>query len=284
MEQTGISLVLVRGVPVGNEQEHIVKWYGALTDIEDRKRAEEALHAVMSERARLAAFREQIGMALAHGESLRAILHNCTEAMVQHLDAAFARIWLPSSDGRELQLQASAGMYTRLDGSHSRIPVGQLKIGLIAQERKPHLTNDLPNDPRVNNKDWAVREKMVSFAGYPLVVGDRLVGVMCMFSQKPLPESTLNALSLVTDAIAQGIERKRAEEALRRSEAYLAEAQTLTHTASWPWNPNTRENTYWSAEHYRILGLDPAKDSRSFGMAVQRIPPDASGKVRQRRH
>jgi PAS domain S-box-containing protein len=265
---------LVRGVPVRNEQGHILKWYGALTDIEDRKRAEEALHAVMSERARLAAFREEIGMALAHGEDLRAILHNCAEAMVQHLDAAFARIWLLSSDGRELQLQASAGMYSRLDGSHSRIPVGQLKIGLIAQERKPHLTNDLQNDSRVNDKDWALREKMVSFAGYPLVVEDRLVGVMCMFSQKPLTEGTLNALSLVTDAIAQGIERKRAEEALRRSEAYLAEAQRLTHTGSWAWDANTRENTYWSAEHYRILGLDPVKDSRSFAMAVQRIPAD----------
>jgi len=137
--------------------------------------------------------------------------------MVRNLDAVFARIWILSSDGRELQLQASAGMYTRLDGSRSRIPFGQFKIGLIAQERKPHLTNDVQNDPGVHDKDWARREGMVSFAGYPLLVEDRAVGVMGMFSQRALPQSTVETLSFVADTIAQGIERKRAEEALRKA-------------------------------------------------------------------
>jgi len=48
--------------------------------------------------------------------------------MVRHLDAAFARMDAVNSDGQELSLQASAGMYTRLDGRYSRIPLGQLKI------------------------------------------------------------------------------------------------------------------------------------------------------------
>src|ERR1700757_519106 len=47
---------------------------------------------------------------------------------------------------------------------------GQLKIGLIAQERKPHLTNDVQNDERISHPEWAKREGMVAFAGYPLVV------------------------------------------------------------------------------------------------------------------
>jgi PAS domain S-box-containing protein len=51
-------------------------------------------------------------------------------------------------------------------------------------------------------------------------------------------------------------DRKRAEEALRRSEAYLAEAQRLTHTGSWAWNLRTGE-LYWSQEVCRIYGLDP---------------------------
>jgi two-component system, NtrC family, sensor kinase len=56
--------------------------------------------------------------------------------MVRHLDAAFARIWTLKSGAADLELEASAGMYTRLDGRFSRIPVDQLKIGLIARERK----------------------------------------------------------------------------------------------------------------------------------------------------
>jgi PAS domain S-box-containing protein len=52
-------------------------------------------------------------------------------------------------------------------------------------------------------------------------------------------------------------ERKRAEEALRRSEAYLAEGQRLAKTGSWAYNPNTERAIFWSEEMRRIWGLDP---------------------------
>ena len=96
-----------------------MKWYGSSVDIEDRKRAEEGLRAVVYERAHLSAVRAEIGMALARKDSLREILRLCAEAIVQHLDAAFARIWTLSTNDHELELQASAGMYTRLDGGYS---------------------------------------------------------------------------------------------------------------------------------------------------------------------
>jgi PAS domain S-box-containing protein len=264
--------MLHRNVPLRDEHENIVKWYGSSIDIEDRKRAEDRLCAAMSERARLSAVRAEIGMALARGGSLREILGACAEAMVRHLDAAFARVWTLNGDGRELELQASAGMYTRLDGRYSRIPFGQLKIGLIAQNRQAHLTNDVQNDTRITDRDWAKTEKMTSFAGYPLVVEDRIVGVMGMFSQKPLTEGTLDTLSFVADGIAQGIERKRAEERLRRSEAYLAEGQRLGHTGSWVLDPSG-SFTYWSRELFRIYGLDPACGAPSFQGYLDCIHP-----------
>jgi formate hydrogenlyase transcriptional activator len=177
--------------------------------------AKEALGVAMSERTRLSAVRAEIGMALARQDTLRGMLHTCAEAMVRHLDAAFARIWTLNGDGQELELQASAGMYTRLDGRYSRIPFGQFKIGLIAQERKAYLTNEVQDDSRIDDKDWARNEKMISFAGHPLVIEDRIVGVMGMFSQKLLTESTLNTLSFLADGIAQGIGRKHAEDRLQ---------------------------------------------------------------------
>jgi GAF domain-containing protein len=120
-----------------------------------------------------------------------------------------------NKDESMLELQASAGMYTRLDGSYSRIPVGDLKVGLIAREKKAHFTNDVMNDPRVNDKGWAQANGMVAFAGYPLVVEDRLIGVVALFARRPLAESILDTLASVADTIAQGIERKRAEERSR---------------------------------------------------------------------
>jgi PAS domain S-box-containing protein len=121
-----------------------------------------------------------------------------------------------------LELRASAGQYTHLDGPHSRVPVGKYKIGLIAQERKPHLTNAVVGDPRVGDQEWARREGMVAFAGYPLVVDDRLVGVMAMFARQPLSETTLEAMASVADEIAVGIERKAGEERLHQQREWLA--------------------------------------------------------------
>src|SRR5215510_15485147 len=108
------------------------------------------------------------------------------EAIVRHLDAAFARVWTLGKDQQTLELQASAGMYIHLNGPHSRIPVGKLKIGLIAQDKQPYLTNDVLNDPWVTDKVWAQKEGMISFAGYPLVVRDHVVGVMAMFARQRL--------------------------------------------------------------------------------------------------
>ncbi|MGA7218321.1 MAG: PAS domain-containing protein [Candidatus Sulfotelmatobacter sp.] len=162
----------------------------------------------------------EIGVALLASASLPETLRRCTQTIVDELDAAFARIWTLSQEADLLELQASAGLYTHLDGPHSRVPVGQYKIGLIAKERKPHLTNSVIGDPRVHNQEWAKREGMVAFAGYPLVIEDRLVGVLAMFSRNPLPETTLDALGNVANFIALGIERKRAEEASRASEEF----------------------------------------------------------------
>src|SRR5262249_21865874 len=140
------------------------------------------------------------------------------EALVRRLDAAFARIWTLNPEESLLELRASAGMYTRLNGEYSRVRVGELKIGLIASERQPHLTNDVLNDPRISDPEWARGSGMVAFAGYPLLVEDRVVGVMAMFARHPLTEATLDAIATAAAPVAQAVERKRAEEAQRASE------------------------------------------------------------------
>src|SRR6266481_1241776 len=78
-------------------------------------------------------------------------------------------------------------------------------------------------------------------------------------------------------------ERKRAEEELRQSEAYLAEAQQLSHTGSWAWNPNPNNDIrYWSEECYRVLGFDPAGPLPRFEEFFQKIHPDDQAASRER--
>jgi PAS domain S-box-containing protein len=176
-------------------------------EITEAKRAQ----AVLAERAQALALSADVGRALTSGDTLQEMLQGCAEAMVRHFDAAFARVWTLSADGTMLEMQASAGLYTHLDGPHSRVPVGKFKIGLIAAERQPHLTNEVVGDPRVGDQEWARREGMVAFAGYPLLIADRLVGVVAMFARKPLSQAVLGALETVSDEIALGISRKQTE-------------------------------------------------------------------------
>lgn len=82
----------------------------------------------------------------------------------------------------------------------------------------------------------------------------------------------------LSDGTAIGIgrditKRKRAEEKLRRSEAYLAAGQRLSHTGSWAWNMSTGE-LFWSQETFRIFGFDPITTSASLEMFLQRIHPE----------
>jgi PAS domain S-box-containing protein len=193
------------------------------TDISERKRAEKALLA----RAQVAALTGEVGMALTAGQTIGEILQRCCEAMVSHLGAAFARIWTLDPGSTVLELQASAGMYTHIDGAHALVPVGKLEIGLIAEERQPHLSNDVLNDPRLGDRDWARREGLSAFAGHPLLVRGEVVGVMAMFSREPLAEIALTGLASIADAIAVQIRGKAAERTNLALEAQLRQAQKM---------------------------------------------------------
>jgi len=85
----------------------------------------------------------------------------------------------------------------------------------------------------------------------------------------------------VEDALREQLtERKRAEEELRRSEAYLADGQRISHTGSWSWNVGTGE-LFWSREHFRIFGLDPETAPPSYSMVLEGIHPDDRPLVEQ---
>jgi len=177
-------------------------------DVGERRANERAAE----ERARLAAFGRDVGLALTRAAALPDALGHCAAAMVEHLGAAFARVWVLPDGGDTLELVASAGLYTHTDGPHARVPVGMYKIGRIAAHKTPRLTNDVANDSEVSDPEWATREGMVAFAGYPLLVDDRVVGVVAMFSRQRLTVGVLEAVAAVADGVAVGIARRRAEE------------------------------------------------------------------------
>lgn len=194
----------------------------------------------MEARGRMMLVSSSIGVALTERETLRTMLQGCAQSLVDHLNAAFARIWTLSPGGSELILEASAGIYTHLDGPHGRVPVGTLKIGRIAAERQPHLTNDIPNDPEISDPAWAKDQRMVAFAGYPLIANGELVGVMALFSRDRLEQEVLNVLGSVANEIALGIRQKQAGEQLQLSEQRYRSLVEMSANIVWESGPDGR--------------------------------------------
>ena len=216
-----VRLRLVEGRVVGVE---------AITrDITARKVAEEAL----KERAKCAAFAAEVSLILNHEEPLDSLLQRCTDAAVEHLGAAFTRVWLlkpgdlcaechKASWCRDrtmcLHLHASSGLSTNLNGEYRRVPLGALKIGRIAQGDGSLFTNDILSDDRLPNKAWMREHGLRSFAGFALMVENQVFGVLGLFSRDIISEPMRQTIESVCNGLAASIARKEAVDALQASE------------------------------------------------------------------
>ena len=227
-------------------------------------------------RSRLASLNADVAFALTQSDDLGQILQRSVDAVVARLDAAVARIWTLNDAEQVLELKASAGPATDQDSRYARVPVGQFKIGLIAKERAPHLSNDVADDPRVLDKEWVRREGMVAFAGYPLMIRDELVGVLAMFARHRLSQEDFDALATVAHGISLGIAGGRTIERLRESEARAVErAEALARTTAELRRMNAELDAFaYAASH------DLRAPLRGIANLAQWIEEDLQGSLR----
>ena len=212
-------------------------------DISARRRAEERIDHL-----------SKIKESLLRPGSLEQKLKRITDEVVATFDADFARIWITKpgdrcdagcahasiTEGahvcrfreRCLHLMVSSGHYTHTDGEvHRRVPFGCYKIGRVASGAEPgFLTNNVTEDRRVHDREWAKRLGLVAFAGYQLTSAAREpLGVLALFSKREIsPEEDVHLAGLA-DAAAQVIWNAKTDEALRQSEANY---RTIFDTAS----------------------------------------------------
>jgi signal transduction histidine kinase/CheY-like chemotaxis protein/integral membrane sensor domain MASE1 len=167
----------------------------------------------LAKRARLESFAAEVGAALTRGRSLQEGLKLSVEGFVRYLDLAFAGVWCFNDSTKVLELEASAGT----DACIHKSAIGILEIGRIAQERKLYFTNDVLQDANLSVKQWAREEKVVAFAGQPLIIDDQVVGVVATFGLQPFGEDTLRSISTIAESMGQFIVRIKAEAELRRA-------------------------------------------------------------------
>jgi DNA-binding Lrp family transcriptional regulator len=136
-------------------------------------------------------------------DTLNDKLQFIVECVVKYFDAKFARIWLIDREKKYLMLKFSAGKYKNIHGEFSKVPLDSNKIGPIVRTKKPAISNDVINDPRIRHHEWAKKEKLKSFAGYPLVSKGQSIGVLGMFSEKKLSPADFEILGVFCDQVSK---------------------------------------------------------------------------------
>jgi PAS domain S-box-containing protein len=193
--------------PIRDHQGRLLGTVLLFRDIAERRSAEAARDRTDREKA----FVAEVSLALALTGSLRDVLQPCAEAMVRYTDAAKVRIWTFDSGENTVQLEASAGKRPPHDEPHRRVHLEAVTQRLAAHAGLSELAGEVLNDPYIRDQAWARREG-TAFSGYPLILGNQLIGVLAVFTRTPLTDETFGLLRSGAQLIAQGIARKLAEQ------------------------------------------------------------------------
>lgn len=230
-----------------------IEGYIIYRDITERKRDEALL-----------AGEKQLLEMIAKGDSLPRLLEALCRLVEETATGSLCSILLVDPNGRQLRTGAAPSLpldYSQsLDGRVIVPGIGPCGNALLSKE--PVIASDFRSDER-----WSDEYRALALAyglracwSTPLLSLDgRALGTFALYYRDPR-SPTPEEYSVIEQfrAIASiAIERAQAEDALRRSEALLAEAQRLTRTGSFSWRVATDEIT-WSDETYRIYELDPS--------------------------
>jgi two-component system sensor histidine kinase/response regulator len=180
----------------------------------------------------LASLTAAVGLALTRGTAIGPMLQHCADALVNHLEGGLARIWTLNDSGHTLELQAGAGACHALDAAYARVEVGAGAIGTIARRQQPLLARTAAVDLPTCDPAWTARPDVAGFAGFPLLVDSKVVGVLAVFAPDECSASARDAFATIADAVALGIVRDRAEREVVRNTRDLEAARRQAEAAT----------------------------------------------------
>ena len=219
----------IRNVPLFDETGKLVRWYGTGIDIEDRKRAEQALRK-SEERWRFVFENSAIGVALTDLNGRFLATNHVYQTMVGYTEEELRGLCF-------------------LDVTHEDY-----------REANWALVTELLEGKR---RQFQIEKKYLRKDGSSIWVSNNV-------SLVPGTERVPRFIMALSEDITQ---RKRAEEALQRSEGYLAEAQKLTHTGSWAWNVRT-DVLFWSREIFSIYDYEVQEMGPTWPQFLERVHPE----------
>jgi signal transduction histidine kinase len=248
----------------------ILGWYGQNTDVDDQRRAETLL-----------AGEKQLLEMVASGEALSAVLDALCTLVDQATTGSHCSVLLIDETGKAVRGGAAPSLspvFVRLiDGKPLSTPYWGPCAAAIG-EGAPVIVCDIAEAPEWSGSEWGEMAlalglrscwttPILSRSGKPL-------GTFAIYQDEAgMPTRLHEELAEQFAHVARiAIERSQDEEALRRSQAFLTEAQRLSGTGSFSWRTSTQE-IVWSEETYRIYEIDPAVPV-TFELVGTRIHPD----------
>jgi PAS domain S-box-containing protein len=246
------------------------RFFGTIQDITERKWAEQRLLA-----------QHHITQLLAEAATLEEATPKLLQALCEGLAWDLGVLWRTDRQAGVLRCVAfwrSAAVEAPHFEAASRALAFQPGLGLpgrVWQSREPAYLADPAGEGNFPRAPMAVAEGLQAACAFPILLGGEVLGVIEFFSREMRPPDAelMNMMATIGSQIGQFIERKRAEEELRRSEAYLAQGERIGHTGSWGWQVATG-SVYWSKEHFRIFGYDAQTTKPTHSLFMERLHPE----------
>jgi PAS domain S-box-containing protein len=263
---------LIRAVPLCDETGNILKWYGVLTDIEDRKRAEALL-----------AGEKRVLELVAKGDPLPEILDSLCRMVEEQASGALTSVLLVEGD--RLKHGGAPSLPRAYTDAIDGVLIGPCvgSCGTAAYCGKQVIVEDIATDPLwANYRDAALPHSLHACWSTPVFSSQgKVIATFAMYYRERRSPSRRDQeiIEQITHLAGVAIERKLTYDQLERNETYLAEAQRLTHTGSWAYSPATKKTLYWSEEIFRIFGLDSQNGIPHYDETRRLVHPDDRDRV-----
>jgi len=215
---------------------------------------------------------------VAKGNSLAEILDSLCRLVEAQAGDVLASILL--ADGDHLRHGCAPSLPKAYTDAINGTVIGPSagSCGTAAYRGEPVIVEDIATDPLwADYRDLALSHSLCACWSTPVFSsqGEVIATFAMYYRERRRPtQRDQEVIDQIAHLAGAAIQQKLAEEKLKRSEAYLARAQKLTHTGSWAWDPRTEKVLYCSEEMFRVFGLDPRESLPSRDNFRQRIHPE----------
>ncbi|MBX3300605.1 MAG: PAS domain-containing protein [Nitrospira sp.] len=267
-----------RAIPILDDRGEIVEWFGAASNVTQRKQAEEALQQRHRQLELLAMTSQRL---LLGRESEQELLAPIFEDIARLIDMEMFYHYRPSENPKMLRLHASGGITEKERDLFATMGFGELLCGQVAERRERLIIEDLQHSSHPGI-DVLRAMGATSYAGFPLVANGALVGTIAFISNRRthLCEDNVRMIQTICDQIAATLERMKLQRELREREERLTLAVNVGRMGLWDWDVLTGR-VEWSAGHFELLGLRPGDVQPSYGTWASHVHPDDRPDVEQ---